>query len=106
MLGRLGGLVEQLESGRRWQILALLATGPLSEAELGRHFRFRLTLGWHLRELHALGLVAYNRRARRYHLVRPAVEALADFCARLDSAVLERRADPRALERRPVAVHH
>jgi hypothetical protein len=86
VLGRLGELVEQLENGRRWQILGLLATGPLSEAELGRHFRFRLTLGWHLRELHALGLVAYNRRAGRYHLIRPAVEVLADFCAQLDEA--------------------
>jgi len=86
VLGRLADIVERLEGGRRWQILALLAEGPLSSAELGRHFRFSPTLRWHLRELHTLGLVAYNRRGARYHLVRPAVEALADFCTQLDQA--------------------
>ena len=84
MLRRLAEQIERVEGDRRWQILALLAAGPLSEAELGRRFRLRLTVGWHLRELHRLGLVAFNRRAGRYHLVRPAVEALADFCAQLD----------------------
>ena len=84
MLRLLGELVEHLESDRRWQVLALIAERPMSEGELRRHFRFCLTLGWHLRELHALGLVAYNRRADRYHLVRPAVEALADFCTQLE----------------------
>jgi DNA-binding transcriptional ArsR family regulator len=84
VLDRLGALVERIESGRRWQILALLADGPRSGRELARHFRFPLTLGWHLRELRALGLVAHNRRAGRYHLVRPAVEALAEFCNQLD----------------------
>ena len=29
-----------------------------------------MTLRWNLRELHALGLVGYNRRADRYHVVR------------------------------------
>ena len=89
MFGRLADLVERFEGGRRWQILGLLAAGPLSEAGLGRHFRFAPTLRWHLRELHALGLVAYSRRGARYHLVRPAVEALADFCTQLDEAIVE-----------------
>ncbi len=89
MLGWVVDLVERLESGRRWQILELLAAGPLSETELGRHFRFSPTLHWHLRVLHALGQVAYSRRGARYHLVRPAVEALADFCTQLDESIVE-----------------
>jgi hypothetical protein len=86
MLGRLEDLFERLASARRRKLLALLADGPLSEAELGRHFLFRPTVHWHLRELHGLGLIAYSRRADRYHLVWPALEELAAFCAELDAA--------------------
>jgi hypothetical protein len=94
MLGRLGELFERLESARRRKLLALLARGPLSEAELSRHFLLPLTVHWHLRELHSLGLIAYSRRADRYHLVWPALEELAAFCAELE-------ADPEPL--RPTA---
>ena len=62
--------------------------------------------------------MAYNRRAGRYHLIRPAVEALADFCAQLgeaSGAPAERLAfepadgggaavDPSAAGRRPAAL--
>ena len=37
------------------------------------------------RELHVMGLIAYNRRAHRYHLVWPTVDALAAFCTALDA---------------------
>ena len=86
MLGRFGDLLERIESGRRRKLLLLLARRPMTEAELSRHFLFPLTLRWHLRELHELGLIAYNRRADRYHLVWPALEELAAFCAELDQA--------------------
>ena len=89
MLGSLRGLVERLEGDRRWRVLELLARGPMSEAELGRHFRLPLTLGWHLRELHSQGLVAYSRRGNRYHLVWPALEALVGSTSELaDQAAL------------------
>jgi hypothetical protein len=81
VVGFLGEALERLEGGRRQEILRLLAAGSMTQPELRRHFRFPLTVGWHLRELHALGLIAYNRRAGRYHLVRPALEELAAFCA-------------------------
>ena len=84
MLAWLRSVVERLDGGRQLKILALLAARPMSESELAHHFRLTLTLGWHLRELHAMGLIAYSRRARRYHLVWPRVDALADFCAALD----------------------
>ena len=96
MLGRLGDLFERMESARRRKLLVLLARGPLSEAELRGHFLFPLTVHWHLRELHSLGLIAYSRRADRYHLVWPALEELAAFCAELD-------ADPEPLRTTPAS---
>jgi hypothetical protein len=84
VFGWLSDLVERFDGARRRRILLLLAQRPMSEAELGRHFRLTVTLGWHLRELHALGLVAYNRRASRYHLIWSTLDELAAFCAELD----------------------
>lgn len=109
MVARLADLIEHVERDRRWRILTLLAERPRTEAELRRHVRFGLTLSWHLRALHALGLVAYNRRADRYHLVRPAVEALASFCAQLDeeaglAAEPARLAEAACPERLPAAL--
>jgi DNA-binding transcriptional ArsR family regulator len=68
---------------RRQRILFLLAERPMSQSELGQHFLLPLDLGWHLRELRELGLIALNHRAGRYHLVWPAVEELAIFFAEL-----------------------
>ena len=95
MLGWFGDLVARLEHGRRCRVLELLANRPMSEVELGSHFFLPLTLGWHLRELNHLGLVAYNRRAARHHLVWPALEALASFCSKLDSAIPTAALTPR-----------
>ena len=100
MLRWLGELLERVESGRRRRVLLLLAARPLSEAELGRHFFLTVTLGWHLRELHALGLLAYNRRADRYHLVWPALEELVALCNALDA---ESEAAPAVAARAPRA---
>jgi hypothetical protein len=88
VFGLLNRLVERFEPDQRRQVLGLLAERPMRSAELASHFRLPLLLGWHLRELDALGLVAYNRRAGRYHLVGPAVERLANLGHELVSLVV------------------